>query len=227
MRSLLLNGAGLAASIVFVFFVIAGVSKLHRKGLVSASSARKAIHIALSNWWLIAMAMFDDPWTVSVGPACSFLAAIFFPHLMMLPSAGSGGRRDKGTIFYSAALLVLVNLSWRGVIPSWIGGLGALVMGWGDGCAGLVGVRFGRAGIRIWGRMKTVEGTATMFLASFAVVLVLTLVFKTRSEGLPRGAIISLSTAAVATALELFTPLGIDNLTISLGTALFYAGAFA
>ena len=231
MRSLLGNGAGLAASVLFVFGVIGAANACMKGGIFVAATARKAIHIALAHWWLIAMALFDDPWAASAGPAASLLAAAVIPGMRILPpgssSLGRRQRRDTGTMLYSASLLVLVNVCWRGVLPVWVGAIGVLIMGWGDGLAGLIGARPGAAGVRIWGQRKTVRGTVVMFLASFAVTLILTLLFNHRASGAVPAAVISVSTAAAATGLELFTPLGLDNLTVSVGTAFLYAGAFA
>jgi len=223
-----MNGAGLAASLLFVFASIGGATLLQQRRAFSPTAARKAIHIAVAHWWLIAMALFDDPWAASAGPACSLVAAAVLPLEGVLPVAeGESGTRNRGVISYCASLLLLVNLSWRGIMPQWIAGVGVLAMGWGDGIAGLVGVKFGRAGIKIWGRRKTVPGTAAMFLASFLVALIFTLVYNPRASVPGAVAALSLSTAGVATALELLTPLGIDNFTISVGTALFYAGVSA
>ena len=228
MQSLLLNGAGLAASGAFVFLVIAGAAGLHRTGLVGPRTARKLIHVALANWWFIAVAMFDDPWAASAGPACSLLAAVLAPRLRLFPADdAAAGTLDRGTICYSAALLVLVNLSWRGLIPLSAATTGVLVMGWGDGLAGLMGMKFGTRGVLVWGRRKTVQGTAVMFLASFAACFIVAVARGPRGSALFPAALISLSTAAVATAFELFTPWGLDNLTIPLGAALFNAGTFA
>lgn len=228
MRSLILNAAGLAASAIFVFAVIAGAARLRRGGFFNSQTARKLIHVALAQWWLIAVAMFDDPWAASAGPAASLLAASLLPGGVLLP-AGEGIRqgRDRGTICYSAALLILVNLSWRGLIPARAAAAGALVMGWGDGLAGLTGMRFGGKSVSFGGQRKTLAGTAVMFLSSFVVCLIVTETWNPHGPEIVRAAATSLAAAGVATALELFTPLGIDNLTISVGTSLFYAWAFA
>lgn len=228
MRSLLMNAAGLAASVAFVFAVIVGATALARAGTLDARTARKVIHIALAHWWLIALAMFDDPWAASAGPALSLLGASLVPEAGLLPSEeGAGRSRDRGTICYSVALLVLVNLSWRGLIPVLSASIGVLIMGWGDGLAGLIGVRSAKAGVTIWGRRKTIQGTAVMFLASVVVTLLLILVSGNPAPSLPMTATACLSTATVATCLELFTPWGLDNITIPVGTALFFSGAFA
>ncbi|HVO39164.1 MAG TPA: hypothetical protein VMV03_09080 [Spirochaetia bacterium] len=225
MRSFFANAAGLAASFLLVLGLIRLAVLARRRGLLDALGARKVVHIGAANWWLFAMAVFDDPWTASVGPAFALLGAALSPGRSPVPteSEHDGRKRDRGMILYSASLLVLVNLSWRSVIPIWIGGIGALVMGWGDGLAGIVGRRFGGAGVSIWGRRKTAAGTVTMFAASLAVVLVMMLVFGARPLGIPAAAS-AVGTAAAATALELLTPFGMDNLTIPLGTAFVAAG---
>ena len=66
-----------------------------------------------------------------------------------------------------------------------------------------------------------------MFLASVVVTLLLILVSGNPAPSLPMTVTACLSTATVATCLELFTPWGLDNITIPVGTALFFSGAFA
>jgi phytol kinase len=225
MRSFLVNGAGLAASFLLVLGLIGLTGLLRRRGMLDAFAARKVIHIGAVNWWFLAMAVFDDPWVASVGPVFSLLGALLSPGRSPVPpgAEADGRKRDRGMILYSLSLLVLVNLSWRSVMPIWIAGIGALVMGWGDGLAGIVGRWLGGTGIRIWGRRKTPAGTVTMFGASLAVTVAMTLAFGTRPLGVSLAAS-AVGTAAAATALELLTPFGMDNLTIPLGTAVVAAG---
>ena len=65
-----------------------------------------------------------------------------------------------------------------------------------------------------------------MFGASFAVILIFTLIFNRRFGALLPAVVVSAVVAAAASVVELFTPLGIDNLTVPLATALLYAGVF-
>lgn len=224
-----MNGAGLVISFVAVPGIIVGVRALMRRGLVGPFTARKVIHIGMAHWWLIAMAMFDDPWVASIGPACSLLAIAALPMArQLLPRDGeSHGRWDRGAFFYSLSLLALVNLSWRGVIPPWCAGIGVLVMGWGDACAGLVGARFGGRGVTIWGRRKTAAGTAALFGVSFCVALILTLAWNPRANAFGTAAGMSLAIAGAAAVLEALTPCDLDNLTIPVGTAILVRGLFA
>jgi phytol kinase len=137
--------------------------------------------------------------------------------------------RNLGTIYFPIALLVNVLLTWAGSIPIWIGGLGIMIMGYGDGLASLVGERFGRRPIIIFGNRKSVAGTVTMFLASAAVSAVFILVFADApSQGItaPTVAVAALTTAAAATLIELLTPFGLDNLTVPIITALLFAATW-
>ena len=229
-----LDAVGLAASYVFVFGFIGLATLLMRRHVLPASATRKVIHIGVAHWWLIAMATMDDPWVASIGPVSFIAINALALGLRLLPAMDEGAdRRNLGTVYFPISLLVLVNLCWRGVMPAWVGGIGVLVLGWGDGLAALVGEGNGAPGVRIWGGRKSAAGTILMFTASFAVTLLFTLIFR----GGPGGALasqgghgvleavgISTVVAAAATVVELLTPWGLDNLTIPLVVAGLYAG---
>jgi phytol kinase len=222
-----LDALGLAASYVFVFGFIGLATLLMQRKLLRATAARKIIHIGVSHWWLIAMATMNDPWVASVGPASFIAINALALRLRLLPAMDEGAdQRNLGTVYFPISLLALVNLCWRGVMPVWVGGIAVLVLGWGDGLAALVGEGNGAPGVRIWGGRKSAAGTILMFSASFAIVLVFTLVFNTRNGAFLPAVGVSTIIAAAATAVELFTPLGLDNLTVPLAVAALYAGVF-
>jgi phytol kinase len=218
---------GIAASYAFVFGVIGIATLFLRKGVLPPSAARKVIHIGVAHWWLIAMATMDDPWVASVGPASFIVMNTLAIRFRLLPAMDQGAdARNWGTVYFPISLLALVNLCWRGVMPVWVGGLAVLVLGWGDGLAALVGEGNGGRGMRLWGGRKSAAGTAVMFGASFAVTLTFTLIFNRRFGALLPAAGVAAAVAAAASVVELFTPLGINNITVPLLTAAFYAGAF-
>jgi phytol kinase len=222
------DGIGIAASYAFVFGFIGIATLLLRKGVLAPSAARKVIHIGVAHWWLIAMATMDDPWVASIGPASFILINTLAIRYRLLPAMDrAADARNWGTVYFPISLLVLVNLCWRGVMPVWVGGLAVLVLGWGDGLAAIAGEGNDARGMRIWGGRKSAAGTAVMFGASFAVTLTFTLIFNRRFGALLPAAGISAAVAMVASVVELFTPLGIDNITVPLLTAALYAGAFA
>ena len=218
---------GILASYAFVFGFIGAATALLRRGVLEAHATRKIIHIGVAHWWLIAMALFDDPWVASIGPL-SFIVinALDLRLRLMKAMEDDVDRHNGGTVWFPVSLLVLVNLCWRSVLPRWVGGVGILVLGWGDGLAALVGEASGGDGVRVWGGRKSLPGTAVMFGASFFVTLAFTLLFNQRFSGLAPAAGVAACAAAAATVVEVFTPLGMDNITVPLATAGLYAAVF-
>jgi phytol kinase len=243
MSAALRDALGIVASYAFVFGFIGAATILMRRGVLAPAITRKVIHIGVAHWWLIAMAMMDDPWVASVGPASFIVINALAIRLRFLPAMDEGAdARNWGTVYFPISLLILVNLCWRGVMPVWVGGLAILVLGWGDGLAAIIGEAHGGTRMRIWGGIrlrqsgkirlrrsggKSVAGTAAMFAASFAVTLIFTLVFSQRFGATGSALGVSALVALAATAVEVLTPLGIDNITVPLATALLYAGVFA
>jgi phytol kinase len=228
MPSALLNGLGIAASYAFVSAVIAATTLLVRREVLTPLAARKVIHISVAHWWLLAMAMIDDPWVASVGPlSFIFINALALRFRFLPVMDREGEERNLGTVYFPFSLLVLVNLCWRQVIPVWVGAIAVLVLGWGDGLAALVGGRSRARGFRIWGGRKTPAGSAAMLAASFVVVLILTLAFNPRFPTLLPAVGVSIAVAAGATLVEALTPLGIDNITIPIACVALYQGLFA
>jgi phytol kinase len=222
------NWIGLAGSYVLVFLVIGVATALLRSSRVDAAGARKIIHIGVSHWWILAMLTMDDPWVASIGPA-SFIVLNLVSLRTGLFSAMEEGKqaRNWGTVYFPISLLVLVNLCFRGAMPKYVGALGALVMGWGDGLAAVVGGRRERAvRIGLRGSRKSLAGSAVMFAVSFAVTAVLAVSFEPAAPLTRTLLLAPAATAALATAVELFTPWGLDNLTVPLLTAGFYRLAF-
>ena len=87
--------------------------------------------------------------------------------------------------------------------------LGVLAMGYGDGLAALIGSKVGKHKYIAFGATKSYEGSFVMFITVLIIALIL-------SYSLP----IALFLALCATILEPVTPLGLDNLTVPIITAL-------
>jgi phytol kinase len=77
------------------------------------------------------------------------------------------------------------------------------------------------------GRSKTLEGTAAMFIVSLIVTGILSLLWLPSLPGIPALLALVLLSSAVATAAELLTPWGIDNITVPVITAAVYTGLYA
>jgi phytol kinase len=176
---------------------------------------RKIVHIGTGNviliaWWL------DIP--AFLGIAAAILASIitllsyFFP---ILPGINSVGRQSLGTFFYSVSIGILVATFWYLQQPQYAA-LGILIMTWGDGLAALVGQRFGKHKYKIFGSNKSWEGSLTMTFVSFLITM---LILVATQGNFWQIWAISIIVAIVATILEAFSFLGIDNLTVPIGSA--------
>lgn len=177
--------------------------------------SRKIVHIGVGNvillaWWL------QVPARVSLSAAViASIVTLISYWVPLLRSVSEVGRKSWGTFFYAVSIGALIAYFWPMGMPHYAV-LGVLVMTWGDGLAAIVGQRFGRHPYQVWGMNKSWEGTATMAIASLIV------------SGTVLGAVYGLSwaialtavlVAMVATGLEAFSKLGLDNLTVPLGSA--------
>ncbi|MHC0064509.1 diacylglycerol/polyprenol kinase family protein [Nostoc sp. UIC 10890] len=176
---------------------------------------RKIVHIGTGNviliaWWL------DIP--ARVGITASILASaitLLSYRLPILPGINSVGRQSLGTFFYSVSFGILVAWFWYLQQPQYAA-LGILIMTWGDGLAALIGQRFGTHKYKVFGTEKSWEGSLTMMLVSYLVSSLI--LVGTQGNSWPTW-VVSLLVAVMATALEAVSFLGIDNLTVPLGSA--------
>lgn len=215
-----MNWWGIVVSFGFVFGFIGIAQLLLRAGHISASVTRKIVHIGVAHWWILAMLFFDRWEFAIVGPVAFVFINLASYLFRLFPAMEHKERtRNLGTVYFPVALLASVLLTWGGPVPIWMGGVGILVLGWGDGLASLVGERTGSHILRVFGNTKSIAGTATMFVASAIVTLAFLLVF---ASGSPAAsiALVVVATALVASIVELVTPFGLDNLTVPLVTML-------
>jgi phytol kinase len=182
-----------------------------------AELLRKIVHIGTGNVILFAW-LLDIP--ASVGITASILASAvtllsyIFP---ILPGINSVGRQSLGTFFYAVSIGVLVACFWYLQQPQYAA-IGILIMAWGDGFAALIGQRFGKHKYQVFGGQKSWEGSLTMTIVSY-IVCSLILLFTLGNVW--QTWLVSLLVALVATGLEAFSFLGVDNLTVPLGSAAF------
>ena len=222
------NWIGILVSFVFVFGVLGIAQTLASFTAIPAPITRKFVHIGVSHWWVLAIPLFDSVSFAIVGPvafiilnAISLKKTLFSS--MEMPKE-PGKPFNLGTVYFPISLLILVILTFLTPIPTWIGAIGILVLGWGDGMAAIAGMTAGKLRFTVFGQRKSVLGSGSMFLFSLLVVLLYSYIHLPVSTG--QIWLAALATAAVATVVEAATPLGMDNLTIPLLTSLFYYGVF-
>jgi phytol kinase len=188
---------------------------LYRSKRVESEVTRKIVHIGVGNvilfaWWL------GIPAWVGITASVLFSAIAFLSyHVPILPGINGVGRKSLGTFFYAISIGVLIAWFWTDRHLH-LAVLGVLVMTWGDGLAALIGQRFGRHPYKLWEMQKSWEGSFTMGFVSF---IVSSLILLSVQGSLWQTWVVALIVALVATALELFSRYGIDNLTVPVGSA--------
>ncbi|AUS99418.1 phosphatidate cytidylyltransferase [Nostoc sp. CENA543] len=203
----------IVAAWVFLILAIAGF--VNRFATSDPEILRKIVHIGAGHviliaWWLNIPA--------SIGIGASVLASIvtLLSYILpILPGINSVGRQSLGTFFYAVSVGVLVASFWS-LQQQQYAAIGMMVMCWGDGLAALVGQRFGQHKYKVLGTQKSWEGSLAMLVVSFLVCsLILLGVF----GNIWQIWAVSLAVAFTATSLEAFSFLGVDNLTVPLGSA--------
>jgi phytol kinase len=176
---------------------------------------RKVVHIGTGNVILLAWWLQIPTWVGIAASVIASIIAIISYFLPILPSINSVGRRSWGTLFYAISIGVLVAWFWPLDQP-WYAAIGILTMALGDGLAALVGQNFGQHPYQILGNSKSIEGSLTMAGMSFLVAaIVLFGVYGVHGS----IALVALGVAIGATLLESFSTLGIDNLSVPIGSA--------
>jgi phytol kinase len=212
------NIIGIFVSYLFVFAIILASTLLTHRRILSGESSRKFIHIGVSNWWIIAMIFFDTPWYAAI-PPLSFVVINYLSYKDQIIGAmeSQDGRGGLGTVYFAISLLVLSLITFRPGSNPYIGALGILIMGYGDGFAAVFGSKFNSYTFHILGSKKTLIGTLAMFVFSFLAAFIILSIYDPISSF--RN---SLILALFATVLEAFSPAGFDNLTVPLLVPLLY-----
>jgi phytol kinase len=210
------------AYILFIIFVSGKMDKLLN---VSWKTSRKFLHAMIGN-----LPFIIPFFTVGIFPvlvAAPFILVTFFasPYspfkkinkkmrgLVGITEEG----HQSGLVFYaiSYTFLALFFASKPCVIAA-----GILPMAYGDSVASMVGERYGRRRYKLVAD-KSLEGSAAMFLASFFTFTISLAYFSLLYHFSVFDKILaSLAVATVATLAEGFSPMGFDNLTVPIFSAL-------
>lgn len=213
---------GLSYLYIFAFILVAGWLAGPIK--VDPRTTRKVVHIGVSHWWLILMYGLRSPAIALAGPVSFvFLNLLSLRVRLFKGMEAEPGSTNFGTVYFPISLVCLVLAVNAGIIQPWEGGVGILIMGWGDGLAAVVGVTAKRGTFRVFGVAgsgKSVRGSVTMLVASFVVAAVFLALFQPE-VALPSLVLRAAAVAAFATLVELMTPFGLDNLSVPLLTTLF------
>jgi dolichol kinase len=202
--------------VIAIFFISEKVLKTRPE------VSRKFLHIMVGNM-IFAMPFFSEPWIMIVLltlPASigTFLLTEYSP--IKIDNSVTESGHALGLFFYSAIWTVLI-LVFSDYL--WIVALAIVPMVYGDGFAALIGQKFGRVKFHVFGGVKSLEGSLTMFVITTVMSVFVWMVFATIGYPMPDfnlGAILAIS--AVATICEAISYGGIDNLTVPAVTSVLY-----
>lgn len=176
---------------------------------------RKLIHILFANYYFIPFMMVPhkEDVLIAIIPPLIFAGLNFLSYRYKIVKAiERDDQKEIGTIIYPLSLaLLLVVANYFFEIP-YIGLLGALLLGYGDGIAGIIGRKYNKQQGN-----KSLIGFLSMFVTSLIVALIVVFIF----NGLPYlyfAPIIAL----LAALFEYYGPYGLDNFTVPLFSAIAY-----
>lgn len=185
--------------LVFICFVIAyPVSKKNPE------IARKIVHIGAAHWYFIYAAFFTSPTPALIGLP---VVAVFDGIMNITGRFGkalgqSNQKRNWGLVWYPVSIFLMILLGNFGIGGMTALGVGLLGMGWGDGLAAIIGMKFGK---HRFDTKKSLEGSA----AFFAAVTVIAFLFT-------HNIILSVVCGLTGAVFEFTTPFGLDNITVPL-----------
>lgn len=188
---------------------------VHYLPQTDSEMVRKVVHLGTGNIILLAWWLAIPAWVIEIAAVVFGALALASSLYPLLPSIDSVGRKSLGTFFYAVSIGLLSGYFWPLQLPQYAA-LGILVMTWGDGLAGLIGRQWGRHPYQVWGMKKSWEGSVAMGITSAIVSLLILLPIQT---ALPTAIVTAVLVGLVATVLEAFSKLGVDNLTVPIGSA--------
>ena len=203
------------ALILLYIFSIFLISIIYKKFTEDNKEAlRKIIHIGMGP--LIPIAQYLQIDQKSALTFTAIIAILIFLNYSykFFPSIEDVDRKSFGTLFYCISLFILIFFFWEKDPYALMAGF--FIMTFGDGLAGLIGKNLKSKNWIFFKQKKSFFGTATMFLTSLLVVCSLAYIQKYNFN------INLLMIAFIATTLEQFSVIGIDNLLVPIASAIYF-----
>jgi len=197
---------------LFSIFLISIVFKKYNED--SREIVRKIIHIGIGPLIPIAQFLKINQNSALIFTGIVSLMVFINYTYKLFPTIEDIERKSYGTLFYCLSLFILIYLFWDKDPYALISGF--FIMTFGDGLAGVIGKSFDSKSWIFFKQKKSLLGTMTMFLTSLIVVC---------SIGYTQQNSLNLNYFAIAflaTFLEQFSILGIDNLIVPISSALFF-----
>lgn len=207
-------------SFIYVFAMIGIAEGLRKWRGYSVDFTRKFIHIAVGMWAFGTVLLFERR-TFAIIPPIAFIAINAFSYWRGTFKAMETGEKGQlGTIYFPLSFAIIVWFLWDAphlLVAS------LMPMTWGDALAAVVGQRFGKRRYTVTQHTRSLEGSLTMFVASWVATFIALMLLAPSPIGVGSALGISMITALAATAVEAVSPWGLDNLTVpAISTVVLY-----
>ena len=207
----------LIASFIYVFAMIGVAEGLRKWRGYSVEFTRKFIHIAVGMWAFGTVLLFERR-AYAIIPPLAFVAINALSYWQGTFKAMETGEKGQlGTVYFPLSFAALIWLLW-GHPHLLVASL--MPMTWGDALAAVLGRRIGQHRYTVGRSTRSLEGSAVMFLASWAATLVALVLLAPEPLGPAAAVGAAAVTALGAAAIEAVSPWGIDNLTVPAVSAL-------
>ena len=200
------------ALVVIAIFVLLLISEyLWRNSTMHEEISRKFVHLTVGTF--VAFWPFFLSWDTIKLLSVAFLAVVLISkYLNIFQAIHSVQRPTWGELFFAIVVGTLAFVTHN----KWIYAASLLQMSLADGLAAVIGVHYGkRQRYHVFGHPKSVVGTLTFFVVSFAILLLYS-----AHSGTSVALTSMLGLALGATVLENFAIHGFDNLLVPLLVAL-------
>jgi len=199
----------------WVFLVLGLTLVLKKKTGADDEVSRKIVHIAVAFAYIPMYFCLRGTWHLLVPPAVFIVlnAVSYRRGLFAAMERSDESKKSLGTVYYAVSMTVMAALCLAAprCLPCYAMGLFSMALG--DGFAPIFGA-IQRGNRRIF-KQRTLYGSLSVFVLCLGAALAVNGLF---AMGLPFWA--TLVIALAATALELVSPRGLDNLTLPLGVFL-------
>lgn len=207
------NFIGLIIAYVYIFSVLAVAEWLRRRRGYGGDFTRKFVHIGVGMLiWLVPF-LFDRPWLFVFASLTFVVLNLLDWRYGYFSAMAAGDRANLGTVYFPLAAAVVAIIFWNQP-PLMVAALMPLT--WGDGLASVIGRKFGAHEYVVLDHVRTLEGSATFFIASSVATWLALWLVTGPPEITPAEAVPTAITVALAsTMVEAVSPWGLDNLTVT------------
>jgi phytol kinase len=218
----------LLISFIYVFIVLGIAEGLRKAFRLEAEFTRKVVHIGVGMWsWGTAL-LFQNKWFAIIPPAVFVVLNYVSYRRGLFQAMELKDRTNLGTVYFPISFVALILLFFSQPDPAMKGlfAVALMPMTWGDAFAAILGRAKGKHKYTLLKTTRSWEGTLAMLGLSFVSVWVALLAFWKPGASvmlIPAASLVALTTAALATAVEAFSPWGLDNLLVPAASA---AGLF-